>query len=875
MSIPNVIQLKINLLTNFQDKKITFEKDLLSSSDPEVNNSLNANNLHSYPYICLDHAYPDNIFNNLYYYETVEIIFNENRLVSHITSLGSVKLSKNNIANRNNSISKNILLTLKALFPTSFPVIDDITHSIDRVLKNTASSFFNYDTGSRIVGNLYYGKQFSYLNYDNNFYTFSKLIFINDIMNHPVYFKILKSYNNYFNYVSDIMLSNDNNKYIKILKDINEIVNALILCIFKDLLLELSKSEDKRGKIEEKNFQITNTFIDMLNSIFVIKHIINKIALDYSITADGVMAKLTNILKLPTFNGMHPKLLEKINEIIENYQGVIYYKLTSDDNINNFDYLKEIDVKISDKNEDIIIESTYNNKSPKEQGNYKQVKIDDLYDTTSSDEIKKNLLGVKNAINFLIHFFAFSNQNLFTDNNNIPALSTKLPTKNLPVNKDYKNHIFKLQELGKNLKESTTNLKNKYTISRSDVNNLDNVIRENKMSIKIDSKYTDAWKRYKNQFKMDKTRTTTNDYLQRLIEEENLDIFLKKYSIYSDYLEKCTHISNIFPRIYRKFITKDTNRDPECDILANICSDVGVSIIKQTDNNQIIEFAEIYVISDFIKDKINQENIKDIKCGYIDNKLGYMINDVFYNDRFSDSKYWDLTGFRDRIDTNDTNDTNEDNIKKKQQKYSDNNAVRYTANTNIPNNNQNDSINNQRIKDKFRNFLDENTQIKQKLDEYNSKARTTIDVNDLYDKFKSEFPDIEYLLIKWTDTEYYNTEQKNLNLKQSFIKVKSKINETISLNKNNIKTYEDNKGLFTEDDYNKAKYKFKIFNLFNIIVEELEKNSNTSNNSKETKETMPNSDNNAPRRNPFRNNRAKGGKNTRKKRTKKNKSRKI
>ena len=134
MSIPNVIQLKINLLTNFQDKKITFEKDLLSSSDPEVNNSLNANNLHSYPYICLDHAYPDNIFNNLYYYETVEIIFNENRLVSHITSLGSVKLSEN-VSNKNYSINKNILLTLKALFPTSFPVIDDITHSIDRVLK--------------------------------------------------------------------------------------------------------------------------------------------------------------------------------------------------------------------------------------------------------------------------------------------------------------------------------------------------------------------------------------------------------------------------------------------------------------------------------------------------------------------------------------------------------------------------------------------------------------------------------------------------------------------------------------------------------------------------------------------------------------------
>lgn len=854
MSIPNVLQLKINLLTNFQEKKVTFQKDLLSSSDIEVNNSLNSSDLSSYPYICLDHAYPDDMFNGLYYYDMVEIIFNENRLVSHITSVGSLKIS-NDVSNKNYSINRNVLLTLKALFPTSFPVIDDITSSIDYVLKNTGRSFFNFNTGKRIANNIYYGKQFSYLNYDNNFYTFSKLIFVNDIMNHPIYEKILKSYNNYYKYISDIILTEDIKKYDILIKQINDTIKNLLIFILKDFLLEISKSRSADIN-KSKDKDMTGTFKTMLKSLFTIKHVIDRIYIDHAINCDGFKVKLANILETPEFtSNMHERILQDLNLLVNNYEGILYYQITNE---SDPDYEDFVNNNKSSKNVEIVLQPPEG-----KEKNYRPVKIDDIYEIDLSDEIKKNYLKTKNATNFLILFSSFvdpknkdSSSNMFTAKNNIPQVYNNIVTNNFPGNKTYRKYINQIKELNEKLRKTTNTLKNSHKIANSDVNDIDRMLRENNISIRIESKYTDQWKRYKNQFKIDKTRTTTNDYLQELIEKENLDEMFKD----NEAIKNCRHISNIFPNIYKKFVTINRDINNECNEISNLCTDVGVSIIKQTDNNQVTEYAEIYVISDFIKDKINQENIKDIKCGYIDNKLGYMINNVFYNDRYNDSNYWKLREYRDIINSDENNEEKINDLPKNEKNFNNEDINKYASNTAPVN--RNETISNQRVKDKFRNFLDENVQIKQKLEQYNQTARTRIEEIDLYDKFKNEFPGIESLLIKWTDTEYYNNEQKILNLEQSFINVKSELKKIISLNDNIIKKYKENLGLFTEEQVNKAKYKYKIFSLFFEIVDELD---NKFNSYIQTNY----------RRNPMRNNRAKGGKKTRRKGIKKNKSRKI
>ena len=108
MSI-TVIPLKINLLTNFQDDKIIFEKSFLTRSNKEVNDALNDSVLNKYPFICLEYAYPSDMFSSKKYYEILEIIFNENRLISYLSSLKPEKLSSKNVHITNSSITQNVL----------------------------------------------------------------------------------------------------------------------------------------------------------------------------------------------------------------------------------------------------------------------------------------------------------------------------------------------------------------------------------------------------------------------------------------------------------------------------------------------------------------------------------------------------------------------------------------------------------------------------------------------------------------------------------------------------------------------------------------------------------------------------------------------
>ena len=143
MSI-TVIPLKINLLTNFQEEKITFEKNLLSSSEKDVNDSLKDTDLNKYPYICLEYEYPATIFSSKRYYEVIEILFNENKLISHLSSLNPIKLISDSTADikyKNAAISNNVLHTLRAIFPTSFPVIDDIYTSLNHIQRYKTYSY--------------------------------------------------------------------------------------------------------------------------------------------------------------------------------------------------------------------------------------------------------------------------------------------------------------------------------------------------------------------------------------------------------------------------------------------------------------------------------------------------------------------------------------------------------------------------------------------------------------------------------------------------------------------------------------------------------------------------------------------------------------
>jgi len=112
-------------------------------------------------------------------------------------------------------IKNNILIMLRLLFPTHFPVINDIQQSTDIIL-NGSSSFNNMfiDPYSFFMKNESY---YSYFNIKNRLYTTQKVVWINDFLNHPLYNKLLLTY---------IQISNTINSLYK--KEKNYLINKLI-----------------------------------------------------------------------------------------------------------------------------------------------------------------------------------------------------------------------------------------------------------------------------------------------------------------------------------------------------------------------------------------------------------------------------------------------------------------------------------------------------------------------------------------------------------------------------------------------------------------------------------------------------------------------
>jgi hypothetical protein len=90
---------------------------------------------------------------------------------------------------------ENVKIMLELLFPMSFPATLNVTNSFDLYIKhiefdlNDAFSNVSKDFFKRItaVTSSPQTKNFSYLKLDGNVYTVTKVIWLNDLLNHPVY----------------------------------------------------------------------------------------------------------------------------------------------------------------------------------------------------------------------------------------------------------------------------------------------------------------------------------------------------------------------------------------------------------------------------------------------------------------------------------------------------------------------------------------------------------------------------------------------------------------------------------------------------------------------------------------------------------------
>lgn len=193
-----LFQLKLELDTSMpSNNKMTFNKNLLNLK------GYKGRPLDMYPYFAPYKVYRKAKIQRMTYLERVELFFNRQRFEQVI--FGRKSKTKKKMAKRKriemdegleSLKDKNFVFTVKMLFSTAFPIVDNFSQSSDYFNRDITRSFSFKGTNLEFFPFLSgkFDKKFSHLNLGGEIYTVTKVIWVNDVFNHPLYNRIVDNY---------------------------------------------------------------------------------------------------------------------------------------------------------------------------------------------------------------------------------------------------------------------------------------------------------------------------------------------------------------------------------------------------------------------------------------------------------------------------------------------------------------------------------------------------------------------------------------------------------------------------------------------------------------------------------------------------------
>ena len=164
----------------------------------------------TYPYFTSEILYPRNILLALEMHRRYEFFFNKSVFVDILMRGGSRDISKDEknetyLKSLKDNEYQNIMLMIELLFPTNFPINNDIK-----------DSYNYYILGNRGIGqnmlsafqNPLQKKNFSYVKTGGKIYTVRKNIWLNDLLNNPTYWKLRNDYTNIKDFIENYINEN-------------------------------------------------------------------------------------------------------------------------------------------------------------------------------------------------------------------------------------------------------------------------------------------------------------------------------------------------------------------------------------------------------------------------------------------------------------------------------------------------------------------------------------------------------------------------------------------------------------------------------------------------------------------------------------------
>ena len=183
-SLDGVFLLNIKLVTNLKSSPISFDRSILNVPEKDKESALSMK-LTELPYFTSKYDYPLTKLRSIRnYQDRINIFFNKNEFI-RVISMGTPVISDNE-EYKNEVIDKNVMTMLEILMPTRYPVKNNIHASHDYLMRrHEHAKAFYFDQ--------YYSYKFIHFNIDNELRTIKKVIYFNDILNHPKYNELIES----------------------------------------------------------------------------------------------------------------------------------------------------------------------------------------------------------------------------------------------------------------------------------------------------------------------------------------------------------------------------------------------------------------------------------------------------------------------------------------------------------------------------------------------------------------------------------------------------------------------------------------------------------------------------------------------------------
>jgi hypothetical protein len=659
MSLYDIEKIKIMIKTNIPDKEpLPFDSKMLYTSN-KVGYS-------DYPYITKQVRYPYDELAKMSYSDITDFFFVKKVFVNILSK--SIKQQKVNPLEtldqkklrEEANMEHNIITMLELLFPTYYPTYNNFFISF---VSNIGGKM--EIPHKSVFGNK--NKQFSYINIDKP-YTISKITWLNDIINHPVYGEFIDDFYNYKKW-AEYIIPEIENKIKTSQSDINRLIQNMDV---NNEIRELEKyftnlDNNRRGyqdsNISQSKFNISN-MIKILRVIDIYKQFLKNDNKDGFLS---VYAKIINDLIDPAKNNWveynansdkywYPVQILKYNNSDDTYDIYIYkYK--------DGDYIAEVEKYVSSsrlrpfniKPETNTVNYEFANYSDTRQTSKKNLNniftssrasveqissINSVNTDYGTADIKIGSTEYKN-----IHFIYLRS---LSESSVDSTKYTKEPQQYLS------DSLYKLKEIHSNLRYTnfSLNFKNfiqklleindkkiQYSTFKYSYLNTENDYLKFDIKFQVDDEFEQFTELSKNIQKISSSYTkTTNNTLQVIIDDyvnnskkyeiefEDNGVKYKSHLFYEllNYINNCYLLNsncskNDIYNVYAAIKEKENilNFEKFAQTNDNTLLKTNINRINLKGGKNLPHY-EIYIAMDLLGDKIDETNINKIKCAYQD-----------------------------------------------------------------------------------------------------------------------------------------------------------------------------------------------------------------------------------------------------------------